>query len=176
MVGCGDVGLRVARGLQGRVRLLALTSTAARKDELRGKGVTPLAGNLDQPSTLARLAGLATRVIHLAPPPGEGHQEWWRDQRTVALLRAATHPDEALANRLHQLSRTAFNLRDRMSADNWRTLNSLTADPVFQRGAALLVAEGYMDVIALAQHGITYAVATLGIAVKPGDELYSYLG
>ncbi len=88
MVGCGDVGLRVARGLKGRVRLLALSSTPARKDELRAKGVTPLAGDLDHPRTLARLAGLATRVIHLAPPPGEGHEEWWRDQRTMALLRA----------------------------------------------------------------------------------------
>jgi uncharacterized circularly permuted ATP-grasp superfamily protein/uncharacterized alpha-E superfamily protein len=52
----------------------------------------------------------------------------------VALLRAATQPDQALSQRLHQLSRTAFNLRDRMSADNWRTLNRLAADRVFQRG------------------------------------------
>jgi uncharacterized alpha-E superfamily protein len=62
----------------------------------------------------------------------------------VALLRAATHPDEALANRLRQLSRTAFNLRDRMSADNWRTLNQLAADPVFQRGASLPLALGWL--------------------------------
>ena len=63
----------------------------------------------------------------------------------VALLRAATHPEEALANRLRQLSRTAFNLRDRMSADNWRTLNQLAADPVFQRGAALPLALSWLD-------------------------------
>ncbi|MBC8057339.1 MAG: circularly permuted type 2 ATP-grasp protein, partial [Rhizobiales bacterium] len=63
----------------------------------------------------------------------------------VALLRAATHPEEALANRLRQLSRAAFNLRDRMSADNWRTLNQLAADPVFQRGAALPVALAWLD-------------------------------
>jgi uncharacterized circularly permuted ATP-grasp superfamily protein/uncharacterized alpha-E superfamily protein len=63
----------------------------------------------------------------------------------VALLRAATHPDEALANRLRQLSRAAFNLRDRMSADNWRTLNQLAADPVFQRGAALPLALSWLD-------------------------------
>ena len=53
---------------------------------------------------------------------------------SAALLRAATHPDAALSQRLHQLSRAAFNLRDRMSADNWRTLNRLAADPVFLRG------------------------------------------
>ncbi len=88
IVGCGDVGMRAARGLSGRVRLMALTSTAGRKAELRSAGITPLAGNLDKPETLARLAGLATRVIHLAPPPGEGQLQWWRDGRTQALLRA----------------------------------------------------------------------------------------
>ena len=56
------------------------------------------------------------------------------DATGIALLRAATHPDAALSRRLHQLARSAFNLRDRMSADNWRTLNGLAADPVFQRG------------------------------------------
>lgn len=63
----------------------------------------------------------------------------------VALLRAATHPDEALADRLRQLTRSAFNLRDRMSADNWRTLNQLASDPVFQRGAALPLALSWLD-------------------------------
>ena len=63
----------------------------------------------------------------------------------IALLRAATHPDEALAQRLHQLSRTAFNLRDRMSADNWRSLNRLIADPVFRRHASLPLTLAWLD-------------------------------
>ena len=84
IVGCGDVGLRVAQGLQHRVRLLALTSSAQRVGELRARGITPLLGNLDAPRTLRRLAGLATRVLHLAPPPGEG----WGDPRTRALIRS----------------------------------------------------------------------------------------
>src|SRR5687767_4631098 len=61
------------------------------------------------------------------------------------LLRAATHPAEGLSERLRQLSRVAFNLRDRMSADNWRTLNQLIADPVFQRGASLPLALAWLD-------------------------------
>lgn len=61
------------------------------------------------------------------------------------LLRAATHPDEALSERFKQLSRVAFSLRDRMSADNWRTLNQLTSDPVFQRGASLPLALAWLD-------------------------------
>jgi uncharacterized alpha-E superfamily protein len=61
------------------------------------------------------------------------------------LLRAATHPDEALAQRLRQLSRVAFNLRDRMSGDNWRTLNQVTSDPIFGRGANLPLALAWLD-------------------------------
>ena len=85
IVGCGDVGLRVAQALSGRgVRLLALTSSAGRTDELRKRGITPLLGNLDAPDSLRRLAGLGTRVVYLAPPPGQG----WTDPRTLALTRA----------------------------------------------------------------------------------------
>jgi nucleoside-diphosphate-sugar epimerase len=87
IVGCGDVGTRVARDLGPRVRLLALTSTPARLPALRARGILPLAGNLDDPASLRRLAALATRVVHLAPPPGEGHAMWWTDPRTRTLLR-----------------------------------------------------------------------------------------
>jgi nucleoside-diphosphate-sugar epimerase len=87
IVGCGDVGLRAVRQLAGRARVLALTSSPHKVAALRGLGVTPLLGNLDAPASLDRLAGLATRVVHLAPPPSEAAQ-WWRDARTQALLRA----------------------------------------------------------------------------------------
>lgn len=84
IVGCGDVGLRVAAQMHTRVHLLALTSQAERVVELRAKGLTPLRGNLDDRATLRRLAGIATRVVHLAPPRSEG----WTDLRTQALVRA----------------------------------------------------------------------------------------
>ena len=88
VVGCGDVGLRFAEPLRQRVRLLALTSSPQRAPELRKRGITPLAGNLDDPRSLARLAGLATRIVHLAPPASQEQVQWWRDLRTQALLRA----------------------------------------------------------------------------------------
>jgi nucleoside-diphosphate-sugar epimerase len=88
IIGCGDVGLRVAAQLPAHVRVLALTSSPAREAELRAAGIGPLMGNLDQPPTLARLAGIAHRVLHLAPPPTDNAQEWWRDQRTFNLLAA----------------------------------------------------------------------------------------
>jgi len=77
IVGCGDVGQRVLRNLQtgpgaGRMQVLALTSSAGRVPGLRAQGARPLVGNLDDAATLRRLSGLATRVLHLAPPPGEG--------------------------------------------------------------------------------------------------------
>jgi len=84
LIGCGDVGLRVAGQLRGRVRLLALTSSPDRVGALRAQGLAVLQGDLDEPASIARLAGLATRVVHLAPPPGEGAA----DPRTTALLRA----------------------------------------------------------------------------------------
>ena len=85
IVGCGDVGLRVARLLSPRVRVLALTSSSGRVPELRAKQVMPLIGNLDDKSSLRRLAGLATRVIHLAPPPSDDPASR-TDPRTRALL------------------------------------------------------------------------------------------
>ncbi len=83
IVGCGDVGMRVASQLRGRVRLLALTPSPERVAELRASGITPLIGNLDKPASIRRLSGLATRVVHLAPPPDSGRQ----DPRTLALTR-----------------------------------------------------------------------------------------
>jgi uncharacterized alpha-E superfamily protein len=67
------------------------------------------------------------------------------DNVGTELLRAATHPEEGLSVRLRQLLRVAFSLRDRMSADNWRTLNQLIADPVFQRGGSLALALAWLD-------------------------------
>jgi nucleoside-diphosphate-sugar epimerase len=84
IIGCGDIGLRVARLLHGNWRLIALTSSPARCATLRAAGVLPLLGNLDDVTTLNRLAGLADAVLHLAPPPGQGAD----DPRTAALLQA----------------------------------------------------------------------------------------
>jgi nucleoside-diphosphate-sugar epimerase len=84
VVGCGDIGLRVLRLLRGHWRLLALSSSPARFDELRRAGALPLLGNLDQPKTLRRLAGLADAVLHLAPPAATGVS----DQRSAHLVQA----------------------------------------------------------------------------------------
>ena len=78
------MGMRVVRKFGGRLSVYALTSSPERIKLLRQSGVTPLLGNLDDASTLARLAGIATRVIHLAPPPAQGQC----DTRSAALVAA----------------------------------------------------------------------------------------
>ena len=92
IVGCGDVGLRTAGQLGApqsqRVRLMALTSSPDRVRLLRACGITPLLGNLDDPLSIQRLAGIAHRVIHLAPPPTDRAGASERDPRSLALVRA----------------------------------------------------------------------------------------
>ena len=92
IVGCGDVGLRTAGQLGApqsqRVRLMALTSSPDRVRLLRACGITPLLGNLDDPLSIQRLAGIARRVIHLAPPPTDRAGASERDPRSLALVRA----------------------------------------------------------------------------------------
>ena len=82
IVGCGDIGMRVLKLLRGRWRLLALTSNPARVPELRRAGMQPIVGDLDDPRSLGRVAGLADAVLHLAPPPAAGRH----DTRTRNLL------------------------------------------------------------------------------------------
>ena len=92
IVGCGDVGLRTAGQLGApqsqRVRLMALTSSPDRVRLLRACGITPLQGNLDDPASIQRLAGIAHRVIHLAPPPTDRAGVSERDPRSLVLVRA----------------------------------------------------------------------------------------
>lgn len=84
VLGCGDVGMRLLRAHAAQGRWLAATSSPERMATLRAQGATPLLLNLDQPASLQRLAGLAQRVVYLAPPPSEG----WTDPRVLALSRA----------------------------------------------------------------------------------------
>jgi nucleoside-diphosphate-sugar epimerase len=88
IVGCGDIGLRLAQRAVGW-NLRALTSSPPRQPLLRAHGLTPLLADLDQPATLRRLAGIATHVLHLVPPPsapGAAHSK--RDPRSRHLLQA----------------------------------------------------------------------------------------
>jgi len=84
IVGCGEIGQRLARTMRGRWRIYALSRSDQHHQMLRALGVVPIVADLDNPGTLERLTGLAQDVVHLVPPPGTGS----RDTRTANLIRA----------------------------------------------------------------------------------------
>jgi len=101
IVGCGDIGLRLAQLLRGRWRIYAMSRTAEKLESLRALGAVPVIADLDQPETLERLAGLAHDVVHLVPPPRDGSH----DTRTANLVRALTKGG-SIPQRLVYLSTT----------------------------------------------------------------------
>jgi len=73
IIGCGDVGQRVVkqlplRGAQPAWAVTALTSSQHRMADLRRMGIRPIYGDLDTSESVRRLSGVATHVLHLAPP------------------------------------------------------------------------------------------------------------
>lgn len=101
IVGSGDVARRAAPWLLRHFRVLALVRDPAQGEAWRRMGAVPVLGDLDKPESLKRLAGLADRVLHLAPPPGGGD----RDARTRHLL-AALSRGRSLPCRLVYISTT----------------------------------------------------------------------
>ncbi len=70
-----------------------------RDPQLAALGVTQIKGDLDQPDTLVRLAGIADVVIHSAPPPSQGTG----DPRTRNLI-AVLQRGKSLPRRLVYIS------------------------------------------------------------------------
>ena len=83
LIGCGDVALRAAALLRGRVRLIGLIRRSQDAPKLREHGIVPIVGDLDDFRTLARL-GSPFAVLHFAPPASAGRD----DPRTQKLLAA----------------------------------------------------------------------------------------
>ena len=75
LIGCGDVALRAAELLRGRVRLYGLTRRAEDVAKLRRHGVVPIIGDLDALHSLDRLRAAPFAVLHFAPPPAEGRDD-----------------------------------------------------------------------------------------------------
>ena len=89
IIGCGDVGQRVVKQLPLRDgqpvwAVTALTSSQHRMADLRRMGVRPIYGDLDSSESVRRLSGVATHVLHLAPPA----TTQTIDKRTRDLLRS----------------------------------------------------------------------------------------
>ena len=84
VIGCGDVARRALPRWLEHYEVAALVR--APDPGLAASGVRLVAGDLDQPETLAPLAGVADLIVHTAPPPDAGTQ----DRRTRNLLAALT--------------------------------------------------------------------------------------
>ncbi len=101
IVGVGDVAGRAIPWLARRFRVFALTRRPEDRERLRRLGAVPVLGDLDDRSSLARLAGIADAVLHFAPPPAAGAG----DPRTARLL-AALAGGRSLPQRLIYISTT----------------------------------------------------------------------
>lgn len=86
LVGCGDIARRVLPYLRGHYRVFALLRDRAQFPVWRQRGAQPIWADLDDVASLRRLAGLAERIVYLAPPPGQGQRDT-RTRRFLAVLR-----------------------------------------------------------------------------------------
>ncbi len=83
VVGMGDVGQRLALA-HPHIKTLGVARSAASAAATRTAGGIPIRADLDQRTSLDRLAGLSPWLLHLAPPPSDSKG----DTRTKNLLAA----------------------------------------------------------------------------------------
>jgi nucleoside-diphosphate-sugar epimerase len=95
IIGCGDVALRTAPLLRGHYRLYALIRNPAYSAKLRELGVTPVIADLDNRTSLARIAGLVDVVLHFAPPAPQSPTDT-RTCHLLAALSAGTLPKQLI--------------------------------------------------------------------------------
>lgn len=98
IIGCGDVVRRALPRLLRRYRVYALVRKL--DPALRTLGVTQIVGDLDQPTSLKRLSGLADVLLHSAPP---AEADVASDTRTQHLL-AALQSGKSLPRRIVYIS------------------------------------------------------------------------
>ena len=74
IVGCGDIGKRVAGlAMAEGAGVSALVRSAEKGQKLEELGIRAVAGNLDDPSSLGTLPTRGALVFYFAPPPGGGN-------------------------------------------------------------------------------------------------------
>ncbi|MBS1211016.1 MAG: NAD(P)-dependent oxidoreductase [Proteobacteria bacterium] len=85
IVGSGDVALRAMPWLRQRFRVYALVRRPDAAQHWRAAGAMPVPGDLDDPASLRRLAGLADALLLCAPPADTGVDDV-RLKRLLAVL------------------------------------------------------------------------------------------
>jgi nucleoside-diphosphate-sugar epimerase len=75
IVGCGDIGRRIARQLQGQVSIQGLVRSRESAELMKEAGVEPLLADLDTGAGLDQLDIEGKTVYYLAPPPADGETD-----------------------------------------------------------------------------------------------------
>lgn len=96
IVGCGDVARRTLPRLAGRYQVYALVRDPAQGDFWRANGARPILADLDQSSSLRRIAGLPDIVLHFAPPPETGATDTRMRNLLVALAMGKSLPQRII--------------------------------------------------------------------------------
>lgn len=90
IVGCGDIGLRVARlEKDDCATVYGLARSEEKADVLHREGVMPVMGDLDDPTSLQSLSVAGCLLYYFAPPPAKGET----DTRITSLLAALNLPN-----------------------------------------------------------------------------------
>jgi nucleoside-diphosphate-sugar epimerase len=93
IVGCGDIGRRVAALEQAEGRVVwGLVQSVRSAQSLAALGIHPLRVDLDDPSTLKDLRTADTRIYYFAPPPSSGVEDP-RMEAFIASLDPAAPPE-----------------------------------------------------------------------------------
>jgi nucleoside-diphosphate-sugar epimerase len=94
IIGCGDIGMRVARHYihQGEP-VTGLVRSDESAERLRLRGITPFLANLDDPRTFTDLDTAGSILFYFAPPPGGGFTDT-RARNFCAKLTSLTRPQK----------------------------------------------------------------------------------
>ncbi|MFP6558262.1 NAD-dependent epimerase/dehydratase family protein [Paraburkholderia sp. B3] len=153
IVGCGDVGLRCAVLLRPRARVFALTSQPARAASLREAGTVPLVGDLDVRASLARLAGLANVVLHLAPPEKSGEDDN-RSRHLIAALTARSRSAARPAGRPHGASRRGMAASPRAALPVRRKARSIVPERTMGPAGRTRIRTGRLKLVYASTTGV----------------------
>ena len=92
IVGCGDIGERVARLERSEGRVVAgLVRSEKSAQRLRSAGIQPITLDLDAPASISNLPVRDAVVYYFAPPPGKGVTDPRMDA-IVSLMTASNLP------------------------------------------------------------------------------------
>lgn len=90
IIGCGDIGQRVAHRWQAlKAHVAGLSRNPATCEALQGAGITALRADLDEPASLAGLSARGALVYYFAPPPREGRKDTRLRNWLASLTKAA---------------------------------------------------------------------------------------